>query len=126
MLLHRAGFRCEYCHVPAEHSSLGLHVDHIIAQQHRGGHEEENLAMACAHCNSCKGPNIASIDPTNSRIEGLFNPRTQIWTNHFRVVGDKIVGITPTGRATVNLLGFNDRRSISRRRHLQNEGVSFT
>jgi hypothetical protein len=35
-------------------------IDHIIAQQHGGSHEESNLCLCCLRCNLKKGPNIAS------------------------------------------------------------------
>ena len=125
-LLKRARNRCEYCHIPQGFASMGLHVDHVIAQQHRGGHGVENLAMACPVCNRNKGPCIASIDPNDFRIQPLFNPRTQTWAAHFRVRGDKIIGITPIGRATANLLGFNAQTALTLRRHLLKLGVDFT
>jgi hypothetical protein len=40
----------------------------------------------------------------------LFNPRTQIWSEHFRWDRDglRIVGQTPIGRATVAALHLSD------------------
>lgn len=124
-LLKRARYRCEYCHLPREFSSMGLHVDHVIAQQHRGGHGAENLAIACPVCNRNKGPCIASIDPNDFLIQPLFNPRTQTWAEHFEIRGEKIIGITPIGRATDNLLGFNSPANLTLRRHLLKFGVDF-
>ncbi len=42
----------------------------------------------------------------------MFNPRQQKWSEHFRWTEDstEIVGITPTGRATIMRLDFNDTR----------------
>ncbi|WP_242039819.1 hypothetical protein [Anabaena sphaerica] len=40
----------------------------------------------------------------------LFNPRTQVWPEHFYWTEDglQIVGKTPTGRATVKALHLSD------------------
>ena len=37
----------------------------------------------------------------------LFHPRQQSWTVHFRWNGPLLIGLTPTGRATVALLNIN-------------------
>lgn len=49
-LVHsRARGRCEYCLIPEVF--LAIHEpDHIIAVQHRGMTEPENLALACFDC----------------------------------------------------------------------------
>jgi hypothetical protein len=40
----------------------------------------------------------------------LFNPRTQNWFEHFRWSEDglRIIGLTPSGRATVGALHLSD------------------
>ncbi len=46
-----AGDTCEYCRLP---QSMTLHKhepDHIIAVQHGGETELQNLALACMRCN---------------------------------------------------------------------------
>ena len=37
----------------------------------------------------------------------LFHPRTDQWEDHFRRVGDQILGLTDIGRTTVFLLQMN-------------------
>ncbi len=37
----------------------------------------------------------------------LFNPRTQSWADHFRWEGERVVPLTPTGRATAAALAMN-------------------
>ena len=86
------------------------HVEHIVARQHRGGDELENLALACNHCNSRKGPNLTGVDPDGCDMVALFNPRSAEWTDHFKLVGADIVGITIVGRTTVFLLEMNALR----------------
>jgi hypothetical protein len=111
----RAGNRCEYCLIHQAHYESTLHVDHIIAQQHRGTEDPVNLALACNHCNLHKGPNLSGIDPESGQIVSLFNPRIHAWTTHFSLQGAWIVGLTPTGRATVTVLVMNASHLIDLR-----------
>ena len=83
------------------------HVEHIIARQHGGPDDLENLAYACHHCNLLKGPNLTSIDPATGNITKLFHPRLHRWPDHFRIQSGKIVGQTAEGRTTVFLLKMN-------------------
>jgi hypothetical protein len=104
----RAAGRCEYCRMPEAGTFFPHEPDHVIATQHRGQTEIENLALACLHRNRLKGPNIASVDPETNRIVPLFNPRTDQWFEHFRIEGGRIIPLTPVARATVALLNFDD------------------
>ncbi len=103
----RANYRCEYCLVKQDDVLLSYQLDHIIAVQHGGETVAQNLALACAHCNRHKGANIASIDPTTGQLMLLFNPRTQVWTEHFKLEGAFISPLTAVGRVTVRLLKLN-------------------
>jgi hypothetical protein len=104
----RAGDRCEYCRLRQEHEpDRSFHAEHIIATQHRGGDELENLALACQLCNLLKGPNLSSIDPDTEKLERLFHPRKDEWAEHFRLEGAMIVGTTAIGRTTAWLLEMN-------------------
>lgn len=53
---------------------MPFHVDHVIAEKHRGETVLENLAWACFSCNMHKGPNIAGIDPVTGETVRLFRP----------------------------------------------------
>jgi 5-methylcytosine-specific restriction endonuclease McrA len=46
-----------------EHDDIPFEIDHIIAESHGGPTAAQNLALACYHCNSFKGANLAGIDP---------------------------------------------------------------
>jgi hypothetical protein len=119
----RAGGRCEYCHLP-EHASPLKHVtDHIVAEQHHGSTTLGNLAFCCVHCNLHKGPNLAGIDPSTKRVRTLFNPRKQPWTDHFRWRGVTLVGRTPTGRATIDVLAINAQIRLGIRSQLAERGI---
>jgi hypothetical protein len=87
-----------------------LQLEHIVARQHEGETAETNLALACQHCNLHKGTNLTGIDPESGQNTRLFNPRSDIWTEHFRVAGTILIGQTPIGRTTVRLLDMNADR----------------
>ena len=120
-VLDRAGRRCEYCLLPEPFCQPGLEADHILSEQHGGPTVAANLAACCPRCNRAKGPNVAAVDEADGRAVLLFNPRLQAWGEHFRTDGVRIEGRTPTGRATVRILGMNlptrlaDRRLAARR-----------
>lgn len=79
--------------------------------------------MACYDCNHHKGPNIAGFDLVTNQIVPLFDPRKEIWKNHFRWSGTELEGLTPTGRVTVHVLAINHYFRISLRRALILEGL---
>ena len=108
----RARFRCEYCHYPEILSSAPLSIDHIRPQSLGGGDDPDNLALACRRCNERRYNFTAGVDPTTGEEASLFNPRQQSWSEHFVWSADvlRIIGKTPTGRATCNRLDLNDER----------------
>jgi len=117
----RAKNHCEYGLLP-EALLVAHEPDHVIATQHRGPTVMENLALACFDCNRRKGPNISSVDPDTGEIVQLFNPRRDIWLVHFCLEGARIVGRTPVGRATAELLQFNNPSRIRVREELRKAG----
>jgi hypothetical protein len=62
---------------------------------------------------------LTGIDHDTKQIVSLFNPRTQAWDDHFRLQGMMIVGVTPTGRATVRVCQMNSPRRLRLRAELQ-------
>lgn len=119
----RAGNRCEYCHLPANGYPLPFHVDHIIARQHGGETQIDNLALACLHCNRHKGPNIGGMDRDTASLVRLFDPRKDDWTAHFAWSGPELRGKTPVGRVTIDVLAINDADFAAVRAELMNEGA---
>jgi hypothetical protein len=101
--------------------AIRFHIEHILARQHGGTEEAENLALACPNCNWNKGPNMTALDPETGRMEMLFNPRTQSWPEHFELVAAEIRGLTSIGRATAHLLRFNTPERVDVRRELTHE-----
>lgn len=118
-----AAFRCEYCHLPEQFSRLSFSLDHIIARQHGGANDPANLALCCGYCNRHKGPNIAGVDSATSQVTRLFHPRNDSWEEHFQWNGAVLIGRTPVGRTTIDVLAVNDRVPLSIRLALMNEGV---
>lgn len=110
LVRRRAKSRCEYCRLPQNAVDLTFHVEHIIARQHGGDDSSDNLCLSCDRCNLHKGPNLTSIDPLSGQIVPLFHPRQDVWSEHFELVGDQIVGRTPVGRATAQLMQMNSIR----------------
>ena len=117
----RAGNRCEYCHIHQQHYIITFHVEHIVAQQHHGGNDESNLALACHFCNRHKGPNLAGMDPETGELTRLFNPRTDTWNQHFCIQAGLIIGLTPVGRTTVYVLNMNRPDRVRVRAELEPE-----
>jgi hypothetical protein len=110
----RARNCCEYCILPQDGCSLTHHIEHVIARQHGGTDDPDNLALACHRCNLRTGPNLTGIDPITGEIVSLFNPRRDRWLDHFRLTGPVIEGVTAVGRTTIKVLSMNDTRRIER------------
>ena len=115
--------RCEYCRLPqAGQPFVTFHVEHIVPKTHGGHDEPPNLCLACERCNAFKGPNLSGIDPATGRVERIYDPRTQSWDEHFEFQGALIVGRTPIGRATMEVLKFNAGRRVQLRSELLGRG----
>jgi HNH endonuclease len=119
----RAGNRCEYCRLHQRHTPVfTFHIEHIRAKQHGGTDDPLNLALACNRCNRAKGPNLSSVDPVTGQLVRLFNPREDTWETHFAFQDATIVGRTPEGRATVELLKMNGAKRVRTRATLITRG----
>jgi 5-methylcytosine-specific restriction endonuclease McrA len=114
-VLERAGERCEYCYLPQSSFPLvSFHVEHVVAKQHGGSDQLDNLCLSCHWCNLFKGPNLSSL--VGGKLTRLFNPRKDAWTDHFVAIEGRIHGITDIGIATVGLLNMNDPDRVELRR----------
>lgn len=105
----RANNQCEYCRVDTELIYAPIEIDHIIPRVQGGSDDIENLCLACPFCNRFKGVQTHGIDSETSERIPLFNPRQQIWSEHFAWDTDNatVIGLTPCGRATVETLQIN-------------------
>ena len=98
-----AGDRCGYCLSPQYLVMARLEIEHIVPLAQGGSNDEANLWLACPICNRHKSDKTTAIDPQTGEKAPLFNPRAQVWTEHFQWSEDgiRIEGKTATGRATV-------------------------
>ena len=121
----RAGHCCEYCKFPMSYSHDGFHIEHIIPIRFGGSNELENLAWSCDGCNTNKWGHIEWLDTETGIKVSLFNPRLDIWKNHFRWNDDftLIIALSPTGRVTIDLLKMNRSGLINIRKVLVAYGV---
>ncbi len=106
----RAGARCQYCQMHESLQGATFHIEHVIPQCQGGRSDLENLALACPGCNLHKGSRITAIDPATGQDVRLFHPIRQLWSDHFRLKGYQIEGLTAVGRATVYTLNLNHPR----------------
>lgn len=102
----RAGGCCEYCLTCEINTGQTMQIDHIDP---RGGDNLDNLCLSCWNCNNHKRRATRVPDPVTGAEVTLFNPRTQVWAEHFEWIDNAtyVRGLTPTGRATVVRLKMN-------------------
>lgn len=112
----RDGYRCRYCRSP-QWAGVPMVVEHIIPLAAGGSSEIENLCLACYRCNEFKWARLKARDPLTRQEAPIFNPQTQVWMEHFawRENGLYVVGLTATGRATVELLRLNNEWLVQAR-----------
>jgi hypothetical protein len=110
--------RCGYCLSQEVVTGLPLEVEHIIPGARGRATVVENLWLACGQCNLRKGKRIAGVDPHTGERAPLFDPRRQVWSEHFAwTTGATVIqGITPVGRATVATLRLNRPLLVGARR----------
>lgn len=107
LVVNRASRRCEYCLIHQDFSIYTHEVDHIIPIKHGGDTAADNLALSCLSCNRHKGSDFVTIDQVTKEIVPLFNPRGQVWDEHFCIENARIEGKTQIGQATARLFQFN-------------------
>jgi len=102
----RAGGGCAYCRSQARYATQAFSVEHILPRVQGGATRLDNLALACQGCNNHKYDKVAAPDPVSGQLAPLYHPRRDRWDMHFAWSDDftLIIGITPTGRATVDTL----------------------
>jgi len=109
---------CEYCQTQQRLTGMPLVIDHIIPRSMGGNSDRANLAASCYRCNEFKGARTDGVDPQTEARVTLFHPRQQLWTEHFAWTeeGTIIAGLTPIGRATVNVLKLNNEYVVESRK----------
>lgn len=116
---------CEYCKSSRNYAAHTFHIEHVVPVAAGGKSSLENLALACANCNGSKSSKLQVTDPVSKATVALFHPRSQKWNQHFVWSKDflEIVGITPTGRATVVALRLNRQEVVNLRQALRKVGI---
>lgn len=100
---------CEYCKSPANISSQPFVVEHIIPKSKGGQSTAENAALSCQGCNNHKYNKTDGIDALTGNTANIFNPRKQIWSDHFAWSDDgiEIIALSSAGRVTLKALRLN-------------------
>lgn len=113
----RARHLCEYCRAPESVFNLAFEVEHIRPQSQGGETTEDNLALSCRSCNLYKSDFITGFDELTQTETRLFNPRLDVWDEHFSLIEEsgEIEGLTAIGRATIMRLRINSTMQIRAR-----------
>lgn len=114
----RARNLCEYCRTLMDFTGHEFTIDHIIPEAQGGASDFANLCFCCFWCNSFKQSRTRIRDPRTGRLVSLFNPRADGWDDHFRwsATFTRVIGRTPTGRATIEALRLNRQSLVNARR----------
>lgn len=120
LVIERAKSCCEYCISQMNFSTQSFSVEHILPCAKGGSSALENLALSCQGCNNHKFTKIEGFDPVTEQLVPLFHPRKQRWREHFAWNEDYtiVIGLTSTGRTTVNELYLNRSGLLNLRRVL--------
>lgn len=120
----RAGHRCEYCGISQAGQEATFHIDHVLPRQQGGPTTLENLALSCVSCSLRKGARTEARDPETGEMAIMYNPRHCLWEEHFLLTESfQILGLTPTGRASVALLQMNRPVAVEIRRLCAERGL---
>ena len=105
----RAKGRCEYCQWFDDYAPSPYNIEHIIPSSKGGTHSLDNLAFSCRGCNGHKSNKIKVKHQLTGENLNLYNPRIQVWSEHFKWGDDKtkIIGLTPVGEVTIDALKMN-------------------
>jgi HNH endonuclease len=117
LVTERAYGCCEYCMSQEKYSSQSFSLEHILPKIFGGTDELVNLALACQGCNNFKFIKIKLFDKITNTEVSLFNPRQDNWQDHFQWNSNftVIIGLTPSGRVTVEALQLNRENLINQR-----------
>lgn len=120
LVFDRANGTCEYCRSQAKYAIDSLVMEHIQPISQGGQTSAENLALSCQTCNNCKYTKTEAPDPVTALMVPLFHPRKMSWAEHFAWNSDatRMLGLTPTGRATIAQLQTNRDSVVNIRRIL--------
>jgi hypothetical protein len=120
LVIERAHQCCEYCVSQEKFATQSFSIEHIDPRSQGGNNLPDNLAFACQGCNGHKFTKTKAIDPLTKQTSALYNPRKDSWHEHFCWNEDYtlILGITATGRATIETLKINRSSVLNLRQAL--------
>ncbi len=109
---------CAYCHTAERLTAATFEVEHIIPRVAGGETKLSNLCFSCPMCNRYKGVRQTAVDPQTNVTVALFHPQQEQWDTHFswNENNSKLIGLTKTGRATIEALKINRSQLIRVRR----------
>jgi hypothetical protein len=109
---------CAYCRTAEDLTVAIFEFEHIIPRSAGGETVFDNLCLACPTCNRHKSNLVLVPDALTQSKVPLYHPQEDQWTDHFSWNEDstEVVGLTPTGRATVVALKMNRPQMIRVRR----------
>jgi hypothetical protein len=124
LVVARAESLCEYCLVHADDAFFGCEVDHVVSEKHGGLTTADNLAFACLPCNRRKGSDIGSVAEGTGALTRFYNPRTDVWLEHFSYDedGSVIRPLSEIGEVTARIFGFNQPEQVLERESLRTGG----
>ncbi len=124
LVTERARGCCEYCRSQARFATQTFSVEHVLPRNRGGATVSGNLALSCQGCNNHKYNKTVGVDPVSGASVALFHPRSGRWDAHFAWSHDaaRVIGLTPTGRATVEALRLNREGVVNLRRVLYAAG----
>lgn len=117
-VIDRAKGFCEYCRTNSAFSQDPFDIEHISPVSDEGTTSLSNLALACHGCNLYKTTKTAGYDDLSGESVRLFNPRIDVWKEHFAWTKNftVIIGLTPIGRVSVSQLRMNREGLINQRK----------
>lgn len=119
----RAGGCCEYCQMHQSLQGATFHIEHVIPRVRGGVSDSSNLALACPSCNLHKADRVSSQTNASTVAVVFFNPRSDVWAEHFEWDDYTLIGKTEVGRVTIQALDLNQERRIKIRQAEQLFGL---
>jgi hypothetical protein len=100
---------CAYCRTAEHLTATHFEIEHIQPRATGGETAFANLCLSCPMCNRFKSDSSSATDPLTNTEVPLFHPQSQRWNDHFAWSEDatEVIGLSPTGRATIATLRMN-------------------
>ncbi len=119
-VIERARGCGEYCSSQSLFSTQSFSVEPIVPRSKGVATAFDNLALARQGCNNHKYSHTDARDPLSEQTVPLYHPRQHDWSEHFAWNDDYtlLIGLTPTGHATVQALQLNREGVVNLRRAL--------